>query len=168
MTSFSPCMFKLSVSPQQIIIDTCWSVSFWIELMSSSNQAIVQSFFSVAGIHGLPFQPWDGVLGNKPFNPNSNQWGGYCTHGSTLFPTWHRPYVMLYEVCSFIFHLMALWLTKQLFYLANFATACGWNSCHIHSQHTGLEESCCWSSPTLLGLGIKRHPSSWGYLAKAG
>lgn len=23
---------------------------------------------------------------------------GYCTHGSVLFPTWHRPYVVQYEV----------------------------------------------------------------------
>ena len=168
MISFSPCMFKLFVSPQQQIVRYLL-IRFLVEVMSSSNQAIVQSFFSVAGIHGLPFQPWDGVLGNKPFNPNSNQWGGYCTHGSTLFPTWHRPYVMLYEVCvptSFL--AVLVWLMKQFLYLANFATACSWNRCHIHSQHTGLEQSSRWSSPTLLGLGIKRHSSSSGYLAKAG
>lgn len=23
---------------------------------------------------------------------------GYCTHGSILFPTWHRPYLALFEV----------------------------------------------------------------------
>ena len=72
---------------------------FWPEVMSANDQNIIQSFFQVAGIHGLPNQPWDGVVGSTPFDPNSGQWGGYCTHGSVLFPTWHRPYVMLYEVC---------------------------------------------------------------------
>lgn len=66
--------------------------------MSTDDQDNTQSFFSVGGIHGLPNIPWDGATGNPPFNPDSNQWGGYCTHGSVLFPTWHRPYVMLYEV----------------------------------------------------------------------
>lgn len=68
------------------------------ELMfNKDSQDNVRSFFQIGGIHGLPYIPWDGVTGNKPFNPNA-QWGGYCTHGSVLFPTWHRPYVMLYEV----------------------------------------------------------------------
>lgn len=67
------------------------------ERMSATTQAEVKSFFQVGGIHGLPYVPWDGVTGDQPFDPN-NQWGGYCTHGSVLFPTWHRPYVLLYEV----------------------------------------------------------------------
>lgn len=59
------------------------------------------------GIHGLPPVPWDGVGSNTlvdteppekrpkaPTNPN----GGYCTHGSILFPTWHRVYIMMMEV----------------------------------------------------------------------
>jgi tyrosinase len=68
-----------------------------LQAMSTTDQSNIQSFFQVGGIHGLPNIPWDGVTGNPPFNPQSNQWGGYCTHGSVLFPTWHRPYVMLYE-----------------------------------------------------------------------
>lgn len=45
-----------------------------------------------SGIHGYPTIEWD----NAPGNP---AWGwGYCTHDSVLFPTWHRPYVALYEV----------------------------------------------------------------------
>jgi len=68
------------------------------ELMyTNTSQSDFQSFFQVAGIHGLPNTPWDGAVGDKPWDPNT-QWGGYCTHGSVLFPTWHRPYVMLYEV----------------------------------------------------------------------
>jgi tyrosinase len=67
-----------------------------LQLMYNTNQDAARSFFQVGGIHGLPYIPWDGAIGNPPFNPNA-QWGGYCTHGSVLFPTWHRPYIMLYE-----------------------------------------------------------------------
>jgi len=81
---------------------------FLPEGMSANDQDVVQSFFSVAGIHGLPNKAWDGDIGNTPFDPNSGQWGGYCTHGSTLFPTWHRPYVMLYEVCPISFFYLSL------------------------------------------------------------
>lgn len=65
-------------------------------MYTSTTQDATKSFFSVAGIHGLPFIPWDDAT-DQPFDPNA-QWGGYCTHGSVLFPTWHRPYIMLYEV----------------------------------------------------------------------
>jgi len=65
-------------------------------MYTSTTQDATKSFFQVAGIHGLPYIPWDDATG-EPFDPNT-QWGGYCTHGSVLFPTWHRPYVMLYEV----------------------------------------------------------------------
>jgi len=53
------------------------------------------SFFSIGGIHGLPFVPWEGAGGNEPV-PGSDFFG-YCTHGQVLFPTWHRAYVSLYE-----------------------------------------------------------------------
>jgi len=49
------------------------------------------SYYQVAGIHGRPFIPWDGA----DFAPG--QEGGYCTHEIILFPTWHRPYLALYE-----------------------------------------------------------------------
>ncbi|KJK87485.1 hypothetical protein H633G_08670 [Metarhizium anisopliae BRIP 53284] len=45
------------------------------------------SYFQIAGIHGYPVVPWD----------HSTQHGFYCTHGSITFPTWHRPYMLLYE-----------------------------------------------------------------------
>ncbi|KAH9988364.1 common central domain of tyrosinase-domain-containing protein [Russula vinacea] len=59
---------------------------------SQSNQL---SHFGVGGIHGLPYVQWEGSGGTSPVH--GSQWGGYCTHGSVLFPTWHRPYVALYE-----------------------------------------------------------------------
>ncbi|OCK82998.1 Di-copper centre-containing protein [Lepidopterella palustris CBS 459.81] len=49
------------------------------------------SYYQIAGIHGRPFIPWDGVL------QASGGSGGYCAHSSNLFPPWHRPYLALFE-----------------------------------------------------------------------
>ncbi|KZT39063.1 Di-copper centre-containing protein [Sistotremastrum suecicum HHB10207 ss-3] len=51
------------------------------------------SYFQIAGIHGLPLVPWDEKTESK--TPGTQN--GYCTHNSILFPTWHRPYLILYE-----------------------------------------------------------------------
>lgn len=51
------------------------------------------SYFQVAGIHGYPNIPWDGVNG-------TGSGEGYCMHASVLFPLWHRPYLALYEVSN--------------------------------------------------------------------
>ena len=64
--------------------------------MFSESQATPISHFGISGIHGLPFAQWEGAGGTHPIQGSG--WGGYCTHGSVLFPTWHRPYVALYEV----------------------------------------------------------------------
>ncbi|KAI5922786.1 Di-copper centre-containing protein [Camillea tinctor] len=51
-----------------------------------------KSHFSVGGIHGLPYQPYNGV------GPDPNGSGrGYCPHMETQFVPWHRAYVALYE-----------------------------------------------------------------------
>lgn len=55
------------------------------------SQADKSSYYQIAGIHGRPFVPWDDVS----FTPGQS--GGYCTHEVVLFPTWHRPYLALYE-----------------------------------------------------------------------
>lgn len=55
------------------------------------GQTTRTSYYQLAGIHGRPFVEWDGV--GFAFGRS----GGYCPHGSTLFPTWHRPYLALYE-----------------------------------------------------------------------
>ncbi|KAJ7339997.1 tyrosinase [Mycena albidolilacea] len=65
-----------------------------LQKIYGQNQPDVDSFFSIGGIHGLPYQVWDGS-GTQPADPNA--WEGYCTHGNVLFPTWHRPYMGLYE-----------------------------------------------------------------------
>lgn len=45
------------------------------------------------GIHGRPYIPWDAA----PQGPGDSG-GGYCPHSSNIFPTWHRPYLALFEV----------------------------------------------------------------------
>jgi tyrosinase len=47
----------------------------------------------VAGIHGLPNAAWDDV-----YDKWDRRAGGYCAHGVLTFPTWHRPYLALFEV----------------------------------------------------------------------
>jgi len=64
--------------------------------MFNTPQSNQLSQFGIGGIHGLPYVQWEGSGGNSPVQ--GSQWGGYCTHGNVLFPTWHRPYVALYEV----------------------------------------------------------------------
>ena len=57
----------------------------------------------------MPYLAWDGAGEDDPAEQT-----GYCTHGSVLFPTWHRPYVALYEVCNIhISPYMLLPLTRQ-------------------------------------------------------
>lgn len=44
----------------------------------------------------MPFTSWD-----EPFETEENvAQKGYCTHANYLFPSWHRPYLLLYEVTS--------------------------------------------------------------------
>jgi hypothetical protein len=60
------------------------------------------SWFGIASIHGQPYVTWD----NAPHfafkaDTEKTKPRGYCRHGSTLFPTWHRAYLALFEVgCS--------------------------------------------------------------------
>lgn len=54
-----------------------------IILQQSNTNAYIE------GIHGYPYRSWDGVNGQFVT--------GYCSHGSPIFPTWHRPYLALFE-----------------------------------------------------------------------
>jgi tyrosinase len=58
------------------------------------------SYYQMAGIHGMPYKPWNGV-GSETNWQSSSGFGGYCTHSSILFLTWHRPYLALWEVSLF-------------------------------------------------------------------
>lgn len=46
------------------------------------------SFFSIGGIHGRPYIDW---------NQSPADGSGYCVHATSIFVTWHRPYVALFE-----------------------------------------------------------------------
>ncbi|KAI1768563.1 Di-copper centre-containing protein [Hypoxylon sp. FL1150] len=60
--------------------------------LQNKTETDERSHFSIAGIHGRPYAPYNGV-GPVPGSPD----GGYCPHGETQFIAWHRPYVALYE-----------------------------------------------------------------------
>ncbi|KAF5682087.1 tyrosinase precursor [Fusarium circinatum] len=63
-----------------------------VRSMYDAKETDWKSYFQVAGIHGKPFIQWNGGGGRS-----GNGWPGYCPHGESIFLTWHRPYVMLYE-----------------------------------------------------------------------
>ncbi|KAK0618206.1 hypothetical protein B0T17DRAFT_509756 [Bombardia bombarda] len=63
-----------------------------LSLLQFTDQTSPTSWYGLTGIHGIPHKTWGGV-GPTPGNENT----GYCTHSSVLFPTWHRPYLALYE-----------------------------------------------------------------------
>jgi tyrosinase len=56
------------------------------------------SYYAIAGVHGRPFVSWN----NFP-TPLVNQ-AGFCPHAQTLFGSWHRPYLAIYEVCRATFY----------------------------------------------------------------
>lgn len=57
-----------------------------------------RSFYQIAGIHGLPYEPYRGSVNEDyPWRESNESWGGYCHHSSVLFPTWHRAYMLLIE-----------------------------------------------------------------------
>jgi tyrosinase len=66
-----------------------------IKKIPGLDQNDLLSYYSIAGIHGFPRAAWDGVA--NQFEANK-MFGGYCPHGRIIFPTWHRPYLMLMEV----------------------------------------------------------------------
>lgn len=68
-----------------------------LQYLQGLNENDVKSYYQIAGIHGLPYKAWNGVGSSTNWRTASG-FGGYCTHSSVLFTTWHRPYVSLYEV----------------------------------------------------------------------
>jgi tyrosinase len=63
-----------------------------MERFQSKDKNDKLSYYQVSGVHGRPFQTWN----NFP-TPLVNQ-AGFCPHGSTLFGSWHRPYLAIFEV----------------------------------------------------------------------
>ena len=63
-----------------------------LRLFQMTDQTNQTSYYQIAGIHGRPYIPWDGVPAAEGINSP-----GYCLHLSNLFLTWHRPYLALFE-----------------------------------------------------------------------
>ncbi|KAF2641582.1 Di-copper centre-containing protein [Massarina eburnea CBS 473.64] len=61
-----------------------------LESFQAKDKTDLLSYYQIAGIHGRPYIPW-----NEP-GPLQHV-AGYCPHVQTLFGTWHRPYLALYE-----------------------------------------------------------------------
>lgn len=62
-----------------------------LERMHATPTSNLLSYYRIAGIHGANYA-WDGDTGG-----NYPDGYGYCHHGDRLFPTWHRPYLALFE-----------------------------------------------------------------------
>ncbi|KAB5551230.1 hypothetical protein GE09DRAFT_1223030 [Coniochaeta sp. 2T2.1] len=81
-----------------------------LSMMQFTNQTDNISWYKITGIHGVPFETWADV---EPVEGSEQT--GYCTHISVLFPTWHRPYVSLYEniLYSKIQDIASLWPNQE-------------------------------------------------------
>ena len=60
----------------------------------------------------MPKRSWDNVepgklTGDKAYENDA----GYCAHGQPSFPTWHRPYLAMFEV-SLTYLISALFFEK--------------------------------------------------------
>ena len=62
-----------------------------LESMQQTDINELLSYYLISGIHGSNLA-WDNDTGGNFFMGS-----GYCYHAHPLFPTWHRPYMSLYE-----------------------------------------------------------------------
>jgi tyrosinase len=92
------------------------------------------SFFTIGGFHGEPFRGKGAI--------DSAWWGGYCQHGTVLFPSWHRAY---------------LWrLEKALQKVPGCADVMlpFWDECHEDSQKMGIPRALTDETFVLDGIEI--------------
>lgn len=64
-----------------------------LQKFQAMPQSQRESYYQIAGIHGVPRQNWDNVGQCSSCRGTD----GYCTHDSVLFPAWHRAYLALFE-----------------------------------------------------------------------
>ncbi|KAF8538721.1 hypothetical protein BDD12DRAFT_884312 [Trichophaea hybrida] len=64
-----------------------------LDKLMKSSEAVNNPYgwFQFAGIHGLSNIAWDSD--STPIINNDDSLFGYCTHGGSLFPLWHRIYL---------------------------------------------------------------------------
>ncbi|KFH43027.1 Tyrosinase-like protein [Hapsidospora chrysogenum ATCC 11550] len=75
-----------------------------LSMFQSIHHSSARSWYQIAGIHGAPYETWNGV---EPVL-GANHLSGYCPQGSTLWPRWHRVYLLMFEdeICR-LAHLIA-------------------------------------------------------------
>jgi len=78
-----------------------------------------RSFFVLGGFHGEPFR------GQGTYD-SAAWWGGYCQHGTVLFPTWHRAYLHRLE------------RALQSIDGCSSVTLPFWDECSVFSQENGI------------------------------
>ncbi|KAF2724314.1 Di-copper centre-containing protein [Polychaeton citri CBS 116435] len=61
-----------------------------LQRMMQADEDDLLSHYSIAGIHGRPYVPWNNLKVQGVA-------GGYCQHTANVFLPWHRPYMLLYE-----------------------------------------------------------------------
>ncbi|KAK6215478.1 tyrosinase [Colletotrichum tabaci] len=69
-----------------------------LQLFYNEDYTKTLSYFQIAGIHGYPGTvAWDHSAEPTHKSRDEKQHFIYCTHNSLTFPTWHRPYMALFE-----------------------------------------------------------------------
>lgn len=62
-----------------------------MERFQAKSKSDRLSYYQIAGVHGVPFVTWN----NFP-TPLTNR-AGFCPHAQSLFGSWHRPYLAVFE-----------------------------------------------------------------------
>jgi len=98
----SPAGLRLEID--DFLLDTDLANLYFLAMesfMSDKESVKALSYYEISGIHGQPHRPWDGVKSAnfQPTGSSVDRNSGYCSHGSALFPTWHRAYLAQFEVC---------------------------------------------------------------------
>ncbi|MFZ4967164.1 tyrosinase family protein [Pseudomonas gingeri] len=92
------------------------------------------SFFSIGGLHGEPFR--------GKGKTDAKWWGGYCQHGTVLFPSWHRAYLWRLEEAL-----------RSIPGCSN-VTLPFWDECSEHSRENGLPSALTQESFVINGQKI--------------
>ncbi|KAK4455339.1 hypothetical protein QBC34DRAFT_460244 [Podospora aff. communis PSN243] len=94
---------KGPVAPRLEIRDLMQNKPMWylflkgLQAFQRVDPKNARSYYSIAGIHGRPYVPYNEVVGRKLTSDEARTVGGYCAHSSIVFATWHRPFLALFE-----------------------------------------------------------------------
>lgn len=122
------------------------------------------SWYRIAAIHGEPCNvPWNT---GKPIIPHDDpnkvdrikagDGGFYCQHNKDLFPTWHRGYLMLFEVC--VIHFPAgIYILIQ--YVATSQRSNARRGCDSYKGNKAMDVGRKTLALAILGLGFRSNPA---------